>query len=67
MSKMQLEIPLSIFAAGCIIFLLSALGSFSLFLENATIQALYKVGSLIGLIGVVAGLIVYSRYKMSQR
>ena len=61
MNDLHLEIPLSIFAAGCIICLLSALGLFS----PPTAQAMYIIGSSIGLAGIVTGLIVFSRYKMT--
>ena len=60
MNELNLEIPLSIFAAGCIICLLAALGIFS----PSTAQAMYITGSSIGFLGIVVGLIVFSRYKM---
>jgi len=62
MNNSYLEIPLSIFAAGCIIFLLAALGLFS----PLTTQSMYMIGLSIELIGIVAGLIVFIRYKMKE-
>ena len=61
MNKLHLEIPLSIFAAGCIICLLAGLTLFS----PSTAQSMYITGLSIGLIGIVIGLIVFSRYKMA--
>ena len=55
MRDLHLEIPTSIFAAGCIICLLSALGLFS----TPTTQALYEIGAEIGLLGIIVGIIVF--------
>ncbi len=59
MRDLYLETPLSIFAAGCIICLLSTLGLFS----PPTTQALYEIGAEIGLLGILAGIIVIVWYK----
>ena len=61
MNELNLDISLSIFAAGCIICLLAALDIFS----PSTDQAMYITGSSIGLIGIVSGLFIFSRYKMT--
>ncbi len=54
MKDLHLDIPLSIFAAGCIICLLSTLGLFS----PPTTQAVYEIGVKIGLLGINVGIIV---------
>ncbi len=59
MRDLHLDIPLSIFAAGCIICLLSVLGLFS----PTTTQALYEIGVKIGLLGILSGIIVFVWYK----
>jgi hypothetical protein len=56
---LHLDIPLAIFAAGCIICLLSVLGIFS----QPTTQALFEIGAEIGLLGILAGIIVIVWYK----
>ncbi len=55
MRDLHLEIPTSIFVAGFIICLLSALGLFS----PSTTQALYEIGVKIGLVGIIVGIIVF--------
>ena len=60
MDNLNLDIPLSIFAAGCITSLLAAFGIFS----PPITQAMYIIGTSIGSIGIVAGLIVFCMYKM---
>lgn len=55
MKYLHLEIPKSIFAAGFIICLLSALG---LFYSPAT-QAFFEIGLDIGLLGIIVGLIMF--------
>ena len=63
MNDLHLEIPLSIFTAGCFICLLIALGLFS----PSTAQSIYLTGSSNGLIGIGVGLIVFSKFKMAGR
>ncbi len=63
MDKIPLDIPLSIFAAGCIICLLSSLGSAWHIITSETEHVMYVFGSSIGLVGVIMGIIVFYRYK----
>lgn len=55
MRDLHLEIPMSIFAAGFIICLLSALGLF----PPPTTQVLYEIGVEVGLLGFIVGIITF--------
>ncbi len=55
MRDLHLEIPTSIFVAGLITCLLSALGLFS----PSTTLVLYEIGMKMGLLGIIVGIIVF--------
>ena len=63
MGKINLEIPLSIFAAGCLLCLLSLFGSAWHIITSETEQYIYLIGSSIGLVGAIIGVIIYYKYK----
>lgn len=58
MSKWSLEVPLSLVAAGCIICILSAIGSLSMVIDSETAWTMFIVGSILALIGTVISLAV---------
>ena len=55
MRDLHLEIPTSIFVAGLITCLLSALGLFS----PSTTLVLFEIGMKTGLLGIIVGIIVF--------
>ncbi len=64
MEKLSLEIPMCIFAAGCIICVLSALGSAWHIINDATVHTLYISGISIGIVGILVTGIIFARNKM---
>ncbi len=63
MNNLNLNIPLSIFSIGAILFLLAPS---RLFISNST-HEIFMTGLLIELIGITAGLIVYYRYRITEK
>ena len=63
MNNLNLNIPLSIFLAGAILFLLAPLELF----DSYTTHEIFMTGLLIELIGITAGLIVFYRYKITEK
>ena len=62
MNNLNLNIPVSIFLVGVILFLFAPLGLFS----SYTIQEISMAGLLIELVGIISGLIVFYRYKITE-
>jgi hypothetical protein len=62
MNNLNLNIPVSVFSVGVILFLFAPLGLTSQF----TIQEISMTGLLIELLGIIAGLIVFYRYKVTE-
>ncbi|MBF8269534.1 MAG: hypothetical protein HW386_1243 [Gammaproteobacteria bacterium] len=67
MTKLPLEVPISIFAAGCIICVLAGLGAFSTAVDMAMTEAMIKIGFSIGLTGAGLSLIIFLINKMNSR
>jgi hypothetical protein len=62
MNKLNLNIPVSVFSVGVIIFLFAPLE----FFYSHTIQEISMAGLLIELVGIIAGLIVLYRHKVTE-
>jgi len=66
MTKLPLAVPIAIFAAGCIICVFAGLGAFSTAVDTAITQAMFKIGSVIGLAGGVLTLVIFYLYKLKD-
>ena len=66
MKKMSLEIPMCILAAGCLICILSVLGSGWHIINDATVHTLYISGITIGVFGILVTGIIFYRNKMIE-
>ena len=62
MNNLNLNIPVSVFAVGAMIFLSAPLEFFS----SYTSQEISMTGLLIELVGIIAGSIVLYRHKVTQ-
>ena len=63
MNNLNLNIPVSVFSVGVILFLFAPLE----LLSSYTIQEISMTGLLIELLGIIAGLIVFYRYKVTEK
>lgn len=62
MNNLNLNIPLSVFSVGVILFVLAPFE----FFYSHTIQEISMAGLLIELFGIAAGLIVFYRHKVTE-
>lgn len=63
MKYINLNIPLSIFAAGTVLFLLAPVMTFG----SYSADQIFIAGIFIQLVGVIASLIVFYRYKVTEK
>ena len=63
MKKINLTIPLSIFLAGTILFLLTPVMIFGSFTTNE----IFLTGIVLQIVGITASLIQFFRYQMTQK
>jgi hypothetical protein len=63
MNNLNLNIPLSIFSVGAILFLLAP----SRLFVSSISHEIFMTGLLIEMIGITTGLIVFYRYKMTEK
>lgn len=63
MKNLNLNIALTIFSVGAILFLLAPLKLF----DSLTTQEIFITGLLIELVGITAGLIVFYRNKITEK
>jgi hypothetical protein len=63
MYKLNLNIPLSVFLAGAVLFLLAPV----LIFDSYTTNEIFITGIAMQVIGITASLIEYYRYKITQK
>ena len=63
MKNLNLNIALTIFSVGAILFLLAPLKLF----DSYTVHEIFMTGLLIELVGITAGLIVFYRNKITEK
>ena len=60
-------IPIAIFIAGCLLLLIVAVGSSLEYISEDIEQAMYIIGGIIALIGLVSGIITSGWWKENHR
>ena len=63
MNNLNLNIPVSVFSVGVMIFLFAPIESFT----SYTVQEISMTGLFIELVGIMAGLFVFYRYKVTEK
>ena len=59
-------VPIAIFAAGCLLWLIGAIGTSLEYISGETGQAMYIIGGVIALIGLVSGIITSGWWKKNH-